>query len=346
MTPNPAPPAHLLQGLATAAAAACCLVTSCPSFSQAKCFCYWETRVTGFLEKRALVEFLHFSCFTWSWGLLCLLFLQSSLHFDKGHQCLQILSSEKHWLFNFTVVALFHKEYREFISNHTSESASTYMFLSFGNCIITQWFLIKETFPFNFHTIIAHGSASLYLPQREGNAKNTRVEGCSASLWTREHRARAGRGIHIWGGFLKPSPASWWQMHGHGGQRRDAVGGPTSCHSAVFPRGAFPLLLPTSSLAPTQQMRGCKFQHREQPRQLFIPPRERPASREPHALRSVTEAWSRVFSRLNQVCEETATKVPSAKKIKFRAEQQTWAAFQWKVVCTCFLCSWFILFFF
>lgn len=67
-------------------------------------------------------------------------------------------------------MALFHKGYREFISNHTSESASTYMFLSFGSRIITQSFLIKEIFPFNFYTIIARGFASLYLPQREENS--------------------------------------------------------------------------------------------------------------------------------------------------------------------------------
>lgn len=87
---------------------------------------------------------------------------------------------QKHWLFNFTVVPLFHKEYREFISNHTSESASTYMFLSFGDCIITQSSLIKDTFPFNFCTIIARGFASLYLPWREGNIKNQR---CRGLLW-------------------------------------------------------------------------------------------------------------------------------------------------------------------
>ena len=37
--------------------------------------------------------------------------------------------------FNFTNVALFHKEQREFISNLTPETC--FMFLSSGNCIIT-----------------------------------------------------------------------------------------------------------------------------------------------------------------------------------------------------------------
>lgn len=43
---------------------------------------------------------------------------------NKGHQSCKPFH-QRHWLFNFTAVPLFHKEYREFISNHTSEGAST-----------------------------------------------------------------------------------------------------------------------------------------------------------------------------------------------------------------------------
>lgn len=138
-------------------------------------------------------------------------------------------------------MALFHKGYREFISNHTSESASTYMFLSFGNCIITQSFLIKEIFPFNFYTIIAHGFASLYLPQREGNSKKILV---SRVVLLPFKQPSAG---HVQSEALIYSQSSREQSSTKRpsqqvGKARPRGHGPASCCSSLFLHCCFPLL--------------------------------------------------------------------------------------------------------